>query len=194
MLTKAASRMTSAGFAAPLLAESDVRAFDLGRRFDAAFCPVNSFGYLATDDHLARHLACVARHLAPGGRYLVQYGLRDLANFRPLPVDTTSQWDVTTPRGVLRTTWKSGSFDRSTNVETQISRFEWLTGPEAGRVSEFTHSIRVRDWSNWNAVVSASPFREVAAWDGDRAERPALPVGAEMQGKLLAWHELVVGD
>jgi SAM-dependent methyltransferase len=192
MLAKAAARMTDAGFAAPLLAEADTRAFDLGRRFDAAFCPVNSFGYLHTEDDLARHLACVARHLRPGGRYLVQLGLRDIDDFRPLAVDTTSQWDVETPRGVLRTTWKSGAFDRAKLVERQISRFEWITGPQAGAVGEFEHSIRVRDWNAWSRVIAASPFEEAAAWDGDLPERPPLPVGPAMQGRLLAWHELVV--
>jgi SAM-dependent methyltransferase len=191
MLTKASARMTAAGFAPPLFVVADTRAFDFGRRFDAAFCPVNSFGYLHTDDDLARHLACVARHLEPGGRYLVQYGLRDVADLRPLAVDTTSQWDVDTPRGRLRTTWKSGAFDAATNVETQISRFEWTSGADAGRVFEFEHAIRVRDWAAWHRVVAASPFREAAAWDGDRAERPALAVGPSLHGKLLAWHELV---
>ena len=192
MLAKSEARMRDAGLPPPLLARADVGAFDLGRRFDAAFCPVNSFGYLHTEDALARHLACVARHLAPGARYLVQLGLRDTADFRPIPVDTTSQWDVVTPRGTLRTTWKSGAYDREPRIETQVSRFEWLTGAEAGRVAEFEHAIRVWDWASWSAVVAASPFREVAAWDGDRAERPALTVERALEGKLLAWHELAV--
>lgn len=192
MLAKAAARMRDARLPAPLLAEADTRDFDLGRHFDGAFCPVNSFGYLHTDDDLARHLACVARHLRPGGRYLVQFGLRDLGDFRPLVVDSTSQWDVETPRGVLRTTWKSGAFDRATCIETQISRFEWLTGPHAGHAEEHEHRIRVRDWTSWSRAVAASSFREVAAWDGDLPARPALPVGREMQGRLLAWHELAV--
>ena len=187
MLAKAAARTPSA-----LLVQADIRAFDLGRRFDGAFCPVNSLGYLHTAEDMARHLACVARHLVPGGKYLVQLGLRNLDDFRPLAVDTTSQWDVETPRGRLRTTWKSGAFDRTTRIETQISRFEWLTGRDAGRVVEFAHAIRVWDWTSWNAAVAASPLEEVAAWDGDRAERPALDVGPALEGKLLAWHELEI--
>lgn len=190
MLTRAATRMTAAGFAAPLLAQADTRAFDLGRHFDAAFCPVNSFGYLHTDDDLARHLDCVAHHLRPGGRYLVQLGLRNIDDFRPLPVDTTSQWDVDTPNGRLRATWKSGPYDRATRVETQISRFEWLTGPQAGRVAEFPHAIRVWDWKTWSRVVAASPLRETSAWDGDLADRPRVDVGPGMEGRLLVWHEL----
>jgi SAM-dependent methyltransferase len=191
MLAKAESRMRDAGLPPPLLARADVTAFDLGRRFDGAFCPVNSFGYLHTEDALARHLACVARHLAPGARYLVQFGLRDTGELKPLAVDTTSQWDVETPRGRLRTTWKSGSWDHARRVETQVSRFEWLTGPHAGHASEFEHAIRVWDWASWSAALAASPFREVAAWDGDRAERPALEVGKGLEAKLLAWHELL---
>jgi SAM-dependent methyltransferase len=192
MLAKAAARMSSAGLPPPLLALADTRGFDLGRRFDAALCPVNSFGYLATDDDLARHLDTVARHLEPGGRYLVQLGLRDLDDLRPLAVDTTSRWDVDTPHGRLRTTWMSGGFDRATLLETQVSRFDWLTGPRAGSAAEFSHSIRVRDWDSWSRAVRASPFRENAAWDGDRADRPSLAIGPELEGHLLAWHELAL--
>jgi SAM-dependent methyltransferase len=185
MLEKARRRAPSAQ-----LVRADIRTFDLGRAFEGAFCPVNSLGYLHTADDMTRHLACVARHLRAGGRYLVQLGLRDLDDYRPLPVDTTSQWDVDTPRGRLRTTWKSGAFDSGSRVETQISRFEWLTGAEAGRVAEFEHAIRLWDWASWSEALAASPLREVAAWDGDRAERPALEVGPSLTGKLLAWHEL----
>jgi len=192
MLAKAEARLRDAGLPLPQLARADVGSFDLGRRFDAAFCPVNSFGYLHSEDALARHLACVARHLVAGGRYLVQLGLRDTNDLRPLAVDTTSRWDVVTPRGTLRTTWKSGAYDRARRVETQVSRFEWLTGPHAGRASEFEHAIRVWDWASWSAALAESPFREVAAWDGDRAERPALAVGRALEGKLLAWHELAL--
>lgn len=192
MLAQARARMRDAGFEPPRLALADMREFDLGVRFDGAFCPINSLGYLATDDDLARHLAAVARHLGPGARYLVQLGLRDPHDLAPLVVDSTSQWDVATPQGVLRTTWRSGPFDARTRIETQISRFEWLTGPAAGSASEFEHRIRVRSWDDWNDVVAASPFRQAAAWDGDRAERPALAVGTGLEGKLLAWHELVV--
>ena len=147
LLAKAASRMRDAALPPPQLAQADVGAFDLDRRFDAAFCPVNSFGYLHTEDALLRHLACVARHLVPGARYLVQLGLRDVDDFRPLAVDTTSQWDVETPRGRLRTTWKSGAYDSARRIEAQISRFEWMSGAEAGRVSEYEHEIRVWDWA-----------------------------------------------
>ncbi len=192
MLAKAEDRMVLASFPPPILKRDDVRAFDFGRQFDGAFCPVNSLGYMHTQDDLVRHLTCVAKHLRTGGRYLVQLGLRDLADFKPLAVDTTSQWDVETPRGRLRTTWKSGDFDRATRIETQISRFEWLTGAQAGRVIEFEHAIRVWDWTAWRTALAASPLRETAAWDGDKAARPALPVGPEMQGKLLAWHELAI--
>jgi SAM-dependent methyltransferase len=193
MLAKAEDRMVVAGFAPPLLKRDDVRSFDFGRQFDGAFVPVNSLGYMHSADDLVRHLHCVARHLRPGGRYLVQLGLRDLADFKPLAVDTTSQWDVETPRGKLRTTWKSGDFNPASRIETQISRFEWLTGAHAGHLVEFEHAIRVWDWTSWSAALAASPFTEVAAWDGDKAARPALPVGPEMQGKLLAWHELATG-
>jgi SAM-dependent methyltransferase len=193
MLAKAEDRMKAAGFPPPLLVRHDVRDFDLGLRFDGAFCPVNSLGYMQSHEDMVRHLTCVARHLKPARRYLVQLGLRDLTDYRPLAVDTTSQWDVDTPRGRLRTTWMTRAFDPASRIETQVSRFEWLSGAEAGRVVEFDHAIRLWDWEAWSAAVAGSGLQEVAAWDGDKAARPPLVVAPELQGKLLAWHELTVG-
>jgi len=192
MLALATRRVTSAGLPAPRLVQADARELDLGRVFDGAYCPTNSLGHVHGHDDLVRHFTRVARHLRPGGRYLVQLGLRDTTDLRPIVADAVSEWDVDTPHGCLRTTWTSGKFDAATNVEAQTCRFEWRTGARAGRVVEFPHAIRIWDWESWSAALASSPFRQVGAWDGQFAARPALAVGAGMQGRLLAWHELAL--
>jgi SAM-dependent methyltransferase len=53
------------------LHQSDMRDFDLGRRFDAVTCLFSAIGYAQTVDGLASTTAAMARHLEPGGIVLI---------------------------------------------------------------------------------------------------------------------------
>ena len=53
------------------LAQGDMRDFDLGRRFALATCPFRSFQHLMTVEDQLACLACVRRHLAPGGKLVL---------------------------------------------------------------------------------------------------------------------------
>lgn len=46
---------------------ADMREFDLGRRFDAVICMFSSIGYLDGEEEIKAAIACLARHLEPGG-------------------------------------------------------------------------------------------------------------------------------
>ncbi len=50
---------------------ADMADFRLPRPADAAYCMVNSFRHLLTEEAARRHLECVAEHLRPGGIYLL---------------------------------------------------------------------------------------------------------------------------
>lgn len=52
--------------------EGDMRAFDLGRRFDVVTSLFSSIGYMLTVEDLARAVAAMAAHLAPGGLLVVE--------------------------------------------------------------------------------------------------------------------------
>jgi len=54
------------------LVEGDVRAVDLGERFDMVYCALDSFEQMLTPDDAAATLRCVARHLAPGGAFVAE--------------------------------------------------------------------------------------------------------------------------
>ena len=63
--TKTAKRLS--------LVEADMRNFDFSpQTFDLIYCAGNSFQHLLTTDDQAAALRCVARHLAPGGMYVMQ--------------------------------------------------------------------------------------------------------------------------
>ncbi|MCA2217206.1 class I SAM-dependent methyltransferase [Jidongwangia harbinensis] len=50
----------------------DMRAFELGRTFDAVVCLFGSVGHTRDEDELRQTLRCFRRHLAPGGVIVVE--------------------------------------------------------------------------------------------------------------------------
>src|SRR5207247_10457296 len=67
-----AGRQARAAGVALEVAGGDVRAFDLGTRFDAALCLGDSAAHLHDLDALVSHLASVGRHLRPGAIYVME--------------------------------------------------------------------------------------------------------------------------
>ncbi|MEE2788137.1 MAG: class I SAM-dependent methyltransferase [Myxococcota bacterium] len=59
------------------LARADMRAFELGRRFNLITCPFNAFMHLYTRGDVEACLQCVRRHLEPGGRFILDVLMAD---------------------------------------------------------------------------------------------------------------------
>ena len=152
---------------------ADMTNFDLGRRFDGAVSVVSTVGILGPDG-LASHLASMARHLQPGGRYLVQQGVFAAEGER-----WRSEWEAERGDTKLHIVWEAIDRDRSR------SRVEIVAGPSAGEVVEEEHVATFWTVEAWREAISASPFTEVATYDDERE------VDLEQGGSLL-WHELVV--
>jgi SAM-dependent methyltransferase len=190
MLALARVRLTGVGVGAPDLHRVDIADFELGRRFDAAICPVSSLGYLPDFASVARHLGAMARHLEPGARYLVQLELNALDGYRPTPVSEHSCWQRETSRGALRTSWFGRDWDAARRIETQVSRFEFTSGPEAGSTVEEPHEMRIWCFEEWARLLEAAPFTWLASYDGSRAERPPLEIAPSLERHTLLWHEL----
>jgi SAM-dependent methyltransferase len=191
LLELARERLRASGVRDPDLHRADIEDFELGRRFDAAICPISSFGYLADFESAARHLECMARHLESGARYLVQLDLRRLEPFRLKSSSELSSWELETPRGRLRTRWFGRAFDPARRVETQVSRFEFVSGPEAGAVYEDAHEMRVWSWGEWSDLIRRSPLHLISAYDGGAPGRAPLELGPMLEERALTWLELV---
>ncbi len=72
MLGIARRKLEQAGLAARVqLVEGDMRDFDLGRSFGFVFIALNSLMHLETQAEQLQALRCAGRHLAPGGRLLI---------------------------------------------------------------------------------------------------------------------------
>jgi SAM-dependent methyltransferase len=192
MLERARARIRELRLEGVEVRRADITDFDLGEVFDAAVCPINSLAHLTGEDDLARHLACVARHLRPGARYLAMVDLRSPTAPRDLE-PSCGRWEVEDPRGgaTIECRWSGGAVDPETRLETQTSTFTIRGGPEDGRVHRFAHVVRTWDWPTWRAVIAASPFDQAAAHDGNASGQPELPLGPGLENRNLVWHELV---
>jgi SAM-dependent methyltransferase len=167
------------------LFEADMTQFELGRTFDGAVCPINTLLHL-TPDELGRHLHRMSQHLERRSRYLVQVGL-------VAPDDEPfagSHWDSSRGDTTLRVDWVDEEIDLVSGKSRQRSRIEVLSGPRAGEVLEEVHEMTAWTPATWAAAIEASPFEEVATYDGgSKGGWPRVDSGAT--GGLL-WHELVV--
>lgn len=162
--------------------EADMTDFALGRTFDGAVCPINTLSHL-TPAQLDRHLDCMTRHLESGARYLVQVGAFASPELPPPNDWTAERGDV-----ALAVTWEPVERDLEGGREEHRSRIEITAGPRSGDVIEETHVMTAWTPASWQAAIAASPFTEVATYDGGVRARPR--VGPEHEGGLL-WHELV---
>ncbi len=179
MVDYARRRLAAAGAKAEAI-EADMADFELGRRFDGAVCPINTLAHL-TPAELARHFECVARHLEPGGRYLVQLGVAEA-----LDPTSVSEWNAERGDVALRIRWAPVS--RRDGREEHHSRIEVLSGPRRGAVIEERHEMTGWTPGAWRRALEASPFTEVACYDGGESGRPRVELE---QGGGLLWHELV---
>jgi SAM-dependent methyltransferase len=166
--------------------EGDMTDFDLRRTFHGGVCPINTLLHLTPDD-LALHLQCMARHLQPYSRYLVQVGLLDPEEREPSP---GSHWEASRGETTLRVHWVDEELDLVNGLSRQRSSIEVLTGPRAGEVVEEVHEMTAWIPATWAAAIEASPFEQVATYDGGRKGQWPQ-VGPDATGGLL-WHELVL--
>ena len=98
--------------------QADMRDFGLSRQFGLAITMLNSLCHLLTLDDLLRHLASVARHLAPGGVYVAE--LAQPADFFAAERRTSSEWSSEVDDGTVSVRWGGGT-DRIDPI-TQITR------------------------------------------------------------------------
>ncbi|MHC4427170.1 MAG: class I SAM-dependent methyltransferase [Planctomycetota bacterium] len=193
MLDRARRRMRAEGLPEPTLVCGDMADFHLDLRVDGAYCPIGTLGYLTTPGRAVAHLACVARHLRPGARYLVQIDLNGLIDHRLSPPDEHSRWEMDAPEGRIRCSCFGTAWDATSRIETQVCRFEVLTGARQGEVYEDMDDVLLWDWPAWSSLIDRSPFRQTAAYEGRKiGGRQPVEVGPALEGVRLVWHELVL--
>jgi SAM-dependent methyltransferase len=165
--------------------EADMTHFDLGRAFDGAVCPINTLLHLSPAE-LGRHLHRMSQQLERRSRYLVQVGLLDADEEPP----AGSHWEASRGDTSLRVEWVDDELDLVSGTSRQRSRIEILSGPRAGEVVEEVHEMTAWTPATWAEAIAASPFEEIATYDGGRKGQWPR-VDATATGGLL-WHELTL--
>jgi SAM-dependent methyltransferase len=94
MLGRARER---AGGLALRLVEGDMRTLDLGERFGVVLVPLGGLQHMATAAEVASALATVARHLAPGGRAVIDVEAPHPDDWLPGPRPLVEHWTRALP-------------------------------------------------------------------------------------------------
>lgn len=106
------------------LVEGDMRAFDLGRRFAVILAPFRAFQHLLEVEDQKRALVCFRRHLAPGGRLILDLfdpSLDYIAAHRgALGGAAVRVLDGDLPAGGRLIVWETRRYD----LESQLAHFE----------------------------------------------------------------------
>lgn len=138
MLERAKSKAEQVGAAVEWL-QGDMRSFELGRRFDLIFIPINSVCHLLSRDDFERCLACVKAHLAPAGCFVIDVFVPDL-KILSRPAD---RWyevgEYPDSAGRIVRLSEQNRYDAATQINSVIWRFE----SESGRVD---HSLLMRQY------------------------------------------------
>lgn len=144
MLAIARGRLQEAGLEGRVrLVQQDMRALDLGGRFNLAFALVNSFSHMLTlDDQLAA-LAAVRRHLEPGGILILDLFNPDmgrLLDFRGHVVLDKQMHDPVT--GHTITKYRSEQVDLGQQVIDVTYVMDEVNGEGALRRTIFPFALR----------------------------------------------------
>jgi len=158
----------------------DMSDFSLGETFDGAVCPIGTLGHLSPHA-TARHLDCMARHLVSGARYLVQVALRTDQLLGG------SSWEVERGDMRVKVDYAIVEADLPKGISRERSRIAIVSGPRAGEVVEEEHVMTAWTPATWAQLVAASPFTQLAQWDGAAEEHPGVALGTP--GALM-WQEL----
>ncbi|MFM8573106.1 MAG: SAM-dependent methyltransferase [Pirellula sp.] len=97
-----------------VLSKQDMTDFHFDQPFDAAFNAINTFRHLETESAAISHLRCIAKHLRPGGVFVLSLHL--------IPDDGdmwgTESWSVRTPEYSIRYSLTVKEFDIEKRIET----------------------------------------------------------------------------
>jgi SAM-dependent methyltransferase len=146
--------------------EADMADFRLPEPVDAAFCTVNTFRHLLTEQTARRHLECISESLRPGGIYILGFHL--------LPMDAseedTERWTERQGRTQVTVTLRV----LSTNRRRRIERLRVSVLARVG-----AKEVRLRDEFSFR-MYTAAQFRRLLA------SVPSL----ELCGVYDFWYEI----
>lgn len=125
------ARLNNAGLPNLRWLQADMKDFDLGEEFGLILSPGHSFMHLLTIDDQLACLACIRRHLTPGGILVLHLDHQDFSWLGDLRRDLGGVFEpgeaITDPQtGHLVRTERAWYFEPPTQTATAITRWEEL--------------------------------------------------------------------
>jgi SAM-dependent methyltransferase len=148
-------RLARRGLRADVI-EADMADFRLSRPVDAAFCTVNTFRHLLSEQAAKRHLECISESLRPGGIYILGFHL--------LPMDASEEdierWTERQGRTQVTVTLRVLATDRRRRVERlRVSLLARTGGKEFRLRDEF--SFRMYTATQFRRLLRSVPSLEL---------------------------------
>ncbi|MDR6951909.1 SAM-dependent methyltransferase [Ancylobacter sp. 3268] len=146
--------------------ETDARRLDLGRRFELVVMTGHAFQVFLGEDDQRAALATIARHLAPGGRFIFDSrnpAGREWEEWQP----HNSRRRVVHPRHGEVEAWNSAVHDAATGIVTYDTFYRLGDGRELAAASRIRFTPR-----DELARLIAGAGLAVERWFGDWSGRP----------------------
>jgi SAM-dependent methyltransferase len=159
--------------------QADMRDFSLGRQFGLAITMLNSLCHLLTLDDLLRHLASVARHLAPGSLYIAEFA--HPADFFAAERRTSSEWSSEVDGGTVSVRWGGGKDEIDPITQITREHVSVTYRRRGGSVRTVTDVVPNRFWTATEltaAIRLAGGFAVVASYGDFDADTPVAAGGA----------------
>jgi SAM-dependent methyltransferase len=145
--------------------QADMRDFAIPARFDLAITMLNSLCHLMTLDDLLQHLTTVARHVAPGGLYIVE--LAHPADFFAAERRTSSEWSSEVNGGTVRVRWGGGRDEIDPITQITREHVSVTYTKRGGAIRSVTDVVPNRFWTATEltaAIRLAGGFAVVASY------------------------------
>lgn len=166
MLDQARKKASLRGLDVPWR-RADCTDFNLGGRFGTIFLPNNSLGHLLHWRDFAACLACVRRHLLPGGRFLLDYFSPSLGLLLRDPNERSPVAEFEDPEGAgWITVLESSAYDFASQIN-QI-RWFWRFAARPGEKTITDLPMRVYYPQELDALFALGGFR-IEAKHGDHS-------------------------
>ncbi len=164
--------------------EGDMRSFDAGKvQYQYVLIPFTSFLHLTDRESQQQALANAYAHLAPGGHFLADIFLPDVAHLaRNLGPNWVNQEKAVEQGNLLLVRWTTTRYDQSTQLMTGRWYYQVYETMGENRLIEsywVPMELRVIFPAEWELLLEQAGFRIVEKWGGFNRE-PFGPKASRM--------------
>jgi SAM-dependent methyltransferase len=159
----------------------DMAAIRYDDKFDSAICPINSLGYLTSDDQILSHLTNTGNSLKSGGIYIIQLNCASDEFEPPEAGEMDDDWVFERDGIKIRTRWDIEREDHQNKLSHQLCTMDI---DDHGRrfLLQDRHAIRLWLFEDLKYLIQRSGrFKLEEIYD--KHNKP-LPPGTRISGEL----------